>query len=607
MNKISANNTLSANYTGDIITARHQLYSKVKFVADGAALFTHGLNTNIIAPLTAPCVTIENLCTNNLIITPGQNIIYVAKTGNIVNSGRNINEAVPTFTLALSIAMTLLPSSTNQVQIMCLEASTYTENMIVPPYVNISAINATLNGSIITAGYNSILFGCVQSSTTAITSAGPNTYITITYLKLTTVGVGVDHMHPNALTLLIDNIYIEDGIGIRVTSGPINCNIENITISGIGTGFVVNGSVLSARFNVIEGGSAINVNIPGRMSASGQIINCTTAYIVTGTLDLFIGELSGTQTGSANVLLPAHNVDYNNPHRTTLSQANTANPILISKGDLLGYDGSSIVAVSAGFDGTILTADSLSPSGLTWTSAGSGSVTSVGLTAPVEFTVTNSPVINSGILTLTKNNQSANTVWAGPTTGVPAQPTFRSLVFADIPSTALNTANTIVARNGSGNFAANIITASLNGNSSSATQLQTARTINGVAFDGTANIVIPSGGSGIVAYNLTNYPTDINLPTFQTASTFQWFNSRYNGYTNGIVLLRVFDNCTIRLFNSTTSTSIGSITITTNGSTTASFSFNVTNPIVDATLQLQVSAPGPSVPILHSAILEFTS
>ena len=53
-----------------------------------------------------------------------------------------------------------------------------------------------------------------------------------------------------------------------------------------------------------------------------------------------------------------------------------------------------------------------------------------------------------------------------------------------------NTANTVVARDASGNFSANIITANLTGNSATATKLATLRTINGVGFDGTANITI---------------------------------------------------------------------------------------------------------------------
>lgn len=58
-------------------------------------------------------------------------------------------------------------------------------------------------------------------------------------------------------------------------------------------------------------------------------------------------------------------------------------------------------------------------------------------------------------------------------------------------ATNANTASTIVARDASGDFSAGTITAALSGNASTATALQTARTIGGVSFDGTANISLP--------------------------------------------------------------------------------------------------------------------
>ena len=72
---------------------------------------------------------------------------------------------------------------------------------------------------------------------------------------------------------------------------------------------------------------------------------------------------------------------------------------------------------------------------LTWVeSSGVGTVTSVGLSAPAEFIVSGSPVITDGTLTFTKANQTANEVYAGPTTGAAAEPTFRALVPDDIPT-----------------------------------------------------------------------------------------------------------------------------------------------------------------------------
>lgn len=64
---------------------------------------------------------------------------------------------------------------------------------------------------------------------------------------------------------------------------------------------------------------------------------------------------------------------------------------------------------------------------------GVGTVTSVGLSLPNIFSVSGSPVTTSGTLTGTLATQSANYVWAGPTTGSAAAPAFRALVAGDIP------------------------------------------------------------------------------------------------------------------------------------------------------------------------------
>jgi hypothetical protein len=50
------------------------------------------------------------------------------------------------------------------------------------------------------------------------------------------------------------------------------------------------------------------------------------------------------------------------------------------------------------------------------------------------FNLAGSPITTSGTLALTLDNQSANQVWAGPTSGSAAEPAFRSLVLADLPT-----------------------------------------------------------------------------------------------------------------------------------------------------------------------------
>ena len=82
-----------------------------------------------------------------------------------------------------------------------------------------------------------------------------------------------------------------------------------------------------------------------------------------------------------------------------------------------------------------------------------------------------------------------------------------------VDATSTNTASKVVARDASGNFSAGTITASLvgevngnvTGNAGTATKLATARTINGVAFDGTSNITISTLYT--ITYGNTQYST----------------------------------------------------------------------------------------------------
>jgi hypothetical protein len=73
-----------------------------------------------------------------------------------------------------------------------------------------------------------------------------------------------------------------------------------------------------------------------------------------------------------------------------------------------------------------------------------GSVTSVALTVPAEFSVSGSPITSSGTLAITKASQSSNLVYAGPTSGTAAAPTFRSLVANDLPVATNSTAGAVI-------------------------------------------------------------------------------------------------------------------------------------------------------------------
>lgn len=70
---------------------------------------------------------------------------------------------------------------------------------------------------------------------------------------------------------------------------------------------------------------------------------------------------------------------------------------------------------------------------------GSGTVTSVDMTVPSFLSIAGVPITTSGTIALTLATQSANTVFAGPTSGGAAMPTYRSLVGADLPNPSSTT------------------------------------------------------------------------------------------------------------------------------------------------------------------------
>jgi hypothetical protein len=63
-----------------------------------------------------------------------------------------------------------------------------------------------------------------------------------------------------------------------------------------------------------------------------------------------------------------------------------------------------------------------------------GTVTSVGVSFDGVFSVGGSPITSSGTISATLEEQEAGKVFAGPTSGADAPPTFRSLVATDIPN-----------------------------------------------------------------------------------------------------------------------------------------------------------------------------
>ena len=154
--------------------------------------------------------------------------------------------------------------------------------------------------------------------------------------------------------------------------------------------------------------------------------------------------------------------------------------------------------------------------------------------------ITDNLLIRGTYLTGNNFNGSANTTWA-------------------VDATNLATASKVVARDASGNFSANTITAALAGNANTASALRTAVTINGISFNGANNITIPAVTGGFITNG-----TYITGDTFNGSANTTWSIDATDSATALKIVVR--DAAGSFAANTITATTITATTVTGNGS-----------------------------------------
>ena len=320
---------------------------------------------------------------------------------------------------------------------------------------------------------------------------------------------------------------------------------SNITIPASAdtlTGTTINGSVTLSSLTQVGTLSSLNVSDSGVFLGSGTQLrifvdsSVPTIRSTTGRLNFDMGD-SGPDI---NFVDSATSLSLGGPNAPAVIGDNTTNL------GITGYKFNGIYANN--FFGNATTA-TLATTATNLPGGGLGSIpyqTSAGTTTMLGLGVSGTVLTaQAGGLAWQPIGQEALTKGSFLTMINTATSGSLSLFDGNIPATisvdatSVNTASKVVARDASGNFAAGTITANLvgavTGNASTATQLQTARNINGVSFNGTQDITITATDATKVALagsTMTGYLTLVGAPVNANhATTKTYVDSRLPQYT----------------------------------------------------------------------------
>jgi|GEM_PF-1058862 len=224
-----------------------------------------------------------------------------------------------------------------------------------------------------------------------------------------------------------------DGLSYTTSGSTVNIGITDTKVpltklAKIGTSTLLGNSSTTTSVSPAEIPAA---SIPG-MIGLGNVENTKLSTWTGSTSITTVGTIGNGATWNGNPIP----ILYGGTGATTKTSALNA-----------------LLPAQLGLGGKVLQTDGTNA---VWASVGSGTVTSVGLTVPSILTVTPATITNSDVFSVSLATQAKNTVFAGPSTGSNAAPTFRQIVAADI-SGDLTQNTTGSAANITGGSAGNLL------------------------------------------------------------------------------------------------------------------------------------------------------
>ena len=255
-------------------------------------------------------------------------------------------------------------------------------------------------------------------------------------------------LYPNTRTdtQTVLNFLYTDPVG-KFRSKPVSA----FPLAGLGGIYSGSGTIPTGTEAALTGGGTFQIRYSGAVPAISLDDAAGEVFLYDRTFSYGLG-VTGTGialNGASNALLDvgATTITLNGTSSgpVIVGGGGTAVPLrfLEPSGSGTNYSSFQAQAQAANITYTLPAADGstgqvLSTNGsgtLSWASpGGSGTVTSfsAGNLSPL-FTTSVATATTTPALTFTQSNANANLVFAGPTTGSPAAPTFRSLVAADLP------------------------------------------------------------------------------------------------------------------------------------------------------------------------------